>query len=208
VTQHNVHQFHTRCRTIPCVLCGTIHPGHIHGYVERKYRDREHQENVTIIIPVIICPGTRVRGIQYTKRLLPDFLVPRSVIRLDHLMEAAALPTKEQTTDRVCEILGCIDPRTARSGISGLNNAIRRVSLDLAYRRSATPELGTLPASTPDTSPFDHLSVLYQAEQGGQQRAGRDAAPLPLLVEFLQAAMWHHPGNGPSGCVSHPEYPP
>lgn len=190
------------------MLCGTIHPGRIHNHVYRNYRDRESLENIRIVIPVIICVLAQEQGMQYTKRLLPEFLTPRSVIRLDHLREAAALPPEKCTPDRICEILGCIDPRTARRLLSDLNDAIRRVSLELACRRSTTPELGTLPTSTPDTSTLVRLSVLYQAEQDAQHRIGREAVPLPSCAVFLQAAMRKRPEKKPSSCVSHPGCPP
>jgi len=47
--------------------------------------------------------------------LLPEFLILRSVIRLDYLFEAAELSAEDRITERVCEILGSIDPRTARN---------------------------------------------------------------------------------------------
>lgn len=203
-----MYQFHTRSLTVPCSLCGAIHPGRIHGYVSRSYRVRERLENTRIVIPVIICSRARDQEKQYTKRLLPDFLVPRSVIRLDHLMEAGALAPEERSSDRICEILGCIDSRTARRRLSDLNDAIRRASLRLACRRSTSPELGALPTSTPDTSRMVRLLVLYQAEEDAQYRAGSDAATLPSPAAILQAVMWQHSGKRPSSNVSHPNHPP
>ncbi len=174
----------------------------------RNYRDRERRENRPIVVPVIICSLAQEQGKQYTKRLLPEFLTPRSVIRLDHLLEAAALPAEERTADRVCEILGCIDPRTARRRLAALNGAINHVTLELSYRRASTPELGALPANDPDTAPLDHLQMLYQGEQEAQDRAGRAAAPLATLAAFLQAAMRKLPQKKPSSCVSLSGCPP
>ena len=105
-------------------MCETVHPGHINGYVDRNYRDRETRENIQIIIPVIFCSWAQEQGKQYTKRLLPEFLIPPSVIRLDYLLEAAEVSAEERTTERVCEILGCIDPRTAGRLLAALNDAV------------------------------------------------------------------------------------
>ena len=176
--------------------------------MNRKYRDRKSRENTSIVILVIICLNARDQGKQYTKRLLPEFLTPRSVIRLDYLQEAAALPPEEQKPDRVCEILGCIDPRTAHRRLSELNDAITRVTVELACLRSSTPELGALPTGTPDTHPMSFLSLLYQSEQEARNRAGRDSAPLPSRAEFLQAAMGKRPEKKPSTCVSPAGCPP
>ena len=65
--------------------------------MRRKYREREQQENVAIIIPVILCLVARAQKTQYTKRLLPEFLIPHSVIRLDNLLEAAELAETERS---------------------------------------------------------------------------------------------------------------
>ena len=202
-----VHQFHTRCRTIPCALCGTVHSGRIHGYVERKYRDRDQHENVSITIPVIICRVALSRCMQYTKRLLPEFLTPHSVIRLDHLLEAAYLPKSERTEDAVCHLLGCIDPRTARHQISRLTIAINAVSLDLAGRRAAMPELGDLPESKPVTPPMERLLVLFEAELRAGERAGGMYSH-PSLRQLLQAAMGKDPGTKPLNHASPLAQPP
>jgi len=202
-----VHQFHTRCRTAPCALCGTIHAGRIHGYVKRNYRDRKHQENLTINIPVIICPVARARGTQYTKRFLPEFLTPHSVIRLDYLLEAADLPENERTENAVCDLLGCIDPRTARHQISRLTIAIKRVSLDLAGRRAAMPELGDLPESTSETPPMERLLMLFEAELRAGERAGGMYSH-PSLRQLFQAAMGKDPGTKPLNHASPLAQPP
>jgi len=176
--------------------------------VNRNYRDRESRENVSIVIPVIICLYARDQGNQYTKRLLPEFLTPGSVIRRDYLQEAAALPPEEQHPDRVCEILGCIDPRTARTLLSRLNDAIDRVTLELSHRRASTPELGVLPVSTPDTSRWEYLRMVYRAEDDARVRAGSSGTQLPPLWSFLQAAMGKQPEKKPLSSVSHSGRPP
>jgi hypothetical protein len=202
-----VEQFHTRCLTNPCALCGTIHAGRIHGYVRRNYRDRERQENITITIPVIICRVARARGTQYTRRFLPEFLTPHSVIRLDYLLEAADLPEGDRTEDAVCELLGCIDPRTARYQMRRLTSAIRAVSLDLAWRIAATPELGDLPESKPVTPPKERLLMLFDAQLRAGERAGAMYSP-PSLRQLLQAAMRKAPGTKPLNRASPLAQPP
>jgi hypothetical protein len=175
--------------------------------VERKYRDREQQENASITIPVIICPVAFSRRTQYTKRLLPDFLTPHSVIRLDYLLEAADLPEGERTEDAVCDLLGCLDPRTARHQISRLTIAINAVSLDLAGRRAAMPELGDLPESKPVTPPMERLLVLFEAELRAGERAGGMYSH-PSLRQLLQAAMGKDPGTKPLNHASPLAQPP
>mgnify|MGYP006276523789 CR=1 FL=1 len=184
-----------------------IHAGRIHGYVKRKYRDREQQENLTINIPVIICPVARARGTQCTKRFLPESLTPHSVIRFDYLMEAADLPESERTENVVCDLLGCIDPRTARHQMRRLSTAIDALSLDLARWRAATPELGDPPQSTPETPPMERLLMLFDAELRAGERAGAMCL-LPPLRQLLQAALRKVPGMKPSNHASPLAQPP
>lgn len=186
-----------------------VHPGRIHGYVERKFRDRELGENVTIIIPVILCPIARARAekSQYTKRLLPDFLTPNSVIRLDYLLEAVDLPKAKRSTDAVCDLIGCLDPRTARHQMRRLAVAINAVSLDLTARRAATPELGELAQISPGTPPEQRLAILFDSQIRAGQRAGRLPAS-PSVRQLLQAAMGPHGTTRPSNRASSHVHPP
>jgi hypothetical protein len=138
--------------------------------VQRKYRDRERGENATIIIPVIMYPVARSEGTQYTKRLLPEFLIPHSVIRLGYLLEASSLPKKNRTETAVCDLIGCLDRRTARHQMRRLTTAIEMVSMDLARRRAATPELGDLPEISPGTAPGHRLGALCRLRKPWDRR--------------------------------------
>ena len=130
--------------------------------MERKYRDREHQENLTIIVPVIICPVARARGTQYTKRLLPEFLIPHSVIRLDYLLEAVDLQGAKRTEAAVCDLLGCLDPRTARHQMRRLPSGDRRSFTGSYPAASSKARPGCdLPEITPDTSAEERFLILF-----------------------------------------------
>ncbi len=130
--------------------------------MKRKYRDRESGESITIIIPVIICLIARARAKQYTKRLLPNSLTSHTVIRLDHLLGAANLPETARTEAAVCDLLGCLDPRTTRYQMRRLTPAIQAVSLELARRRAAIHELGELPERSPETPSGERLVILFE----------------------------------------------
>ena len=184
-----------------------VHRGRIHGYVERKFRDREFRENVTIIIPVIICPEARANGMQHTKRLLPEFLIPHSVMRLDYLLEAADLPKAERSEAAVCDLIGCLDPRTARHQMRRLAMAIETASLDITGRRAATPELGELPQINPGTPPEERLAILFDSEIRAGQRAGSIPAA-PSVRQLLQATMGTQGAPKPSNRASSHVHPP
>lgn len=173
----------------------------------RKHREREQRENDTIIVPVILCLVARAGKRQYTKRLLPEFLIPHSVIRLDNLLEAAELPESERGETAFCELIGCLDPRTARRQLRRLASAIEEVSLDLTRWRAATPELGELPEISPRTPPGERLTILFDSAIRASERAGNLPA-LPAIRQLLQAAMGNRGRRKPSSRVSRAGLPP
>jgi len=188
-------------------LCGEIHQLHVHGYPWRRYRDRDSGENTCIRVISIICPTARAAGEPYTKRLLPDFLIPRCVIRLDHLLEAARVKAHERTVAHTCGILGCIDPRTARTHLTRLDCVADTASLDLAETGASTPHLGSAPDTPPAASSLERLQALICREQEAKVRAGDDTGSINLH-RILQATMWKQSGNKPSPFASASPQPP
>jgi len=77
-----------RYRHAPCVLCGEVHALQVHCYPERKIRDPKEGTNQSILIVSIICEGAKQLGRQYTKRMLPEFVVPECNIRHDRVLVA------------------------------------------------------------------------------------------------------------------------
>lgn len=179
---------------------------HIHGYPLRRVRNRERLDNDTIRIVVILCETARAAGKRYTMRLLPEFLVPGCVIRLDHVEAAYEARSTGAGPDRMCEILGCLDDRTVRRHVACYEQAIKAASLRLAESRAMSPELGELPQITPDASPVDRLKRLWRAEQFASQRRG-ETYPRTLRY-LLQTALGKSRRKKPSGCVSVAARPP
>jgi hypothetical protein len=145
----------------------------------------------------ILCPYAQAAGNQYTLRLLPDFLIPRCVIRLDCVLEVVAQDPRGTDIEETCRLLGCIDVRTGRSHLKRMNRAIETAAVHLAERRAMTPELGELPETTPDKDSFTRLTALYRNEIEAAQRAGGDATPISLR-HILQAALWKPESKKPS----------
>lgn len=185
-----------------------MHPARIHGYPARKVRNPVTGENDQIRVISLWCEASRLAGRPYTIRILPDFLIPRSVIRLDLLIEAAEAPGENLSIDQLCLHLGCIDPRTVRRRLATLHDAVNTVSLELSIRRSAAPELGDIPISTPDTEPLKRCRQLYQREIQACERAGSLIAMLPPLIHLIQATMWKTGVKRPSVYASPEVRPP
>lgn len=145
----------------------------------------------------IICVRSRAAGKQYTLRLLPDFLIPDCVIRLDRVVEAVAEDPSGMDIEKACRVLGCVDERTARSHLKRLKEAMDTIALKLAERRAKTPELGELPETAPDEDSLMRLEALYRNETEAVRRAGGDV-PLLSLGHILQAALWKPGSKKPS----------
>ncbi len=181
-------------------MCGEIHRLHVHGYPHRYYRDRESGENLLICVVAILCPIAQAAGMPYTKRLLPDFLIPRCVSRLDNLVEAAAETEPDRNVEETCRLLGCIDTRTARSHLERFEQAIAAVAVELAKRRAMAPELGELPHTSPENLPLARLQVLYRSESKAVIRSGDGVVPISLR-QILQAVLWKPSRKKPSTCA-------
>ena len=181
-------------------MCGEVHELRIHGYPGRCVRNRERQYNERIRVVVIRCENARAAGKQYTKRVLPDFLIPGCVIRLDHVEQAYKERRRGAGNEQLCRILGCIDDRTVRGHLRRYGEAIEAVTLRLAEKRAMTPELGELPGSTPETSAVERLEDLWRAEVLASRRSGNAADPSGLRYLF-QAVLGKSGLKKPSGCV-------
>ena len=184
-----------------------MHPLGIHAYVHRRVRNRDLGCNESILVVVIRCETARGAGKPYTTRLLPDFLIPGCVIRLDDLQEADKQRRAGARSDRLCTILGCLDDRTVGRHLKRYEEALEAVALRLAERRAMSPELGDLPHTTPDTPSVDRLERLWQAEQFAWQRHGEPFPPLSLRY-LLQTAIGKSKRRKPSSCVSVDARPP
>jgi hypothetical protein len=154
-----------------------------------------------------MCSNAFAAGKQYTIRLVPDFFIPRCVIRLDYLVEAAKEHQHETDIEWACELLGCVDTRTAHRHFERLEKAVGSVVVDLAERRALMPELGELPKTTPETPALTRLETLYDCEIQARVRAG-DSSPHSSLRQQLQAAVWKIFIEKPSGYASGSLRPP
>lgn len=184
-----------------------MHPLRIHAYVQRRVRNRDLGCNESILVVVIRCQNARAAGKAYTMRLLPEFLMPGCVIRLDDLEEAYEAKRVGATNERLCTILGCLDDRTVRRHLKRYGDALGAVALRLAEGRAMSPELGELPQITPDTASMDRLQRLWRAEQLASQRRGEALAAMSLRY-LLQAALGKSRRQKPSSCVSADARPP
>jgi len=156
----------------------------------------------------IICQHAKRQGKPYTKRLLPSFLIPHCLIRLDTVLEARGLEEKgEALIAKACLLLGCIDERTVRRHLAAIDEAIRRVNLQLAGQIALRPELGRLPEHDPQGAHHQRLTTLLKEEKLRALRAGNTRPP-PTLLERLQENWRKESTKKPSNHVISSARPP
>ena len=69
-----------------CLLCARVHPMYIHDYVRRLVRNGATCQNDEIVVCVIICHIAKRNGKQYTKRLLPPFVISECNISRENVI--------------------------------------------------------------------------------------------------------------------------
>ena len=85
---------------------------HIHGYSKRVVRCADGS-NHQFPIAVIICEQAREAGAQYTKRMLPGFVIPECNIRLDLVLQQREQhPTERSARGAAYALIGSACERT------------------------------------------------------------------------------------------------
>lgn len=99
-------------------MCGEVHRLRIHVVVARKIRTEE-ERNTAVLIAAIYCGRARRRGGQYTKRMLPSFVIPRCTITLENVLRYVLGHPEEGAIDydEASYLLGSYDNRTIRKHI-------------------------------------------------------------------------------------------
>ena len=184
-----------RCAAVePCILCNTIHLLTIHSYPERNSRDPATGLNCRMSVVCVSCAVAFAQGRQYTKRCLPDFLVPGCVIRLDATLSAVEAGTSTPAlVEAACVLMGCIDDRTVKRHVALASAAGRRANLHVSEVIARNP--GTMEKSdiTRNMSTGETLRLLLAAIVLGLARKGhrgRTPTELGLVHEF-----WRREGS-------------
>lgn len=169
---------------IPCPLCGEIHELKIHALLERKYRDTQLVINQVTLIPVILCHIAKEKGLPYTKRILPPFLHPFCVVRLDCAMDyLRQYPDGHFHRADALLTLGTGDVRTARRHLRLTLEGIRTAALQVTRILSEQPSYASLGRQRTGQTPVE---VLEEAGEQLQRAAGRlkggGIAPIPVQL--------------------------
>jgi hypothetical protein len=119
--------------------------------------------------------------------MLPEHLIPRSPLRSAKLAELLEGERKPGLTEDACEVLGCIDPRTARKHIRALCAAVDAKLPVIAELSASAP--GPAPAFPPGTNPFVILALLW--DRFLETARGLSGSK---VSESLRPLLWLGPG--------------
>ena len=184
-------------RFVPCLLCGEVHELRIHAMLWRKVRSPEEGENTAIVIVAIICGRAEEAGKQYTKRILPPFVIPYCQIgREGVLAYLHRFPDGRIVYRFGNELLGARDIRTIRRHIATGLATIAAAGLELARLLSGLPAHASLPEPQINQSPAQYLEELSQQMDRAARRAGgsRGSEIPPMVYAHLVSVVERSPG--------------
>lgn len=171
----------------PCPLCGTVHDFHNHGQISRLIRDNTSYENVCISIFVLFCPISKYAKRQYTKRMMPSFVIPECNITLENSMQLAEqFPQKPIDYDKACQILGTYCEATVKRHYQLIMEVLQEAVTFLMIWLAAHPLVSVLPTTTPGTSIFRFFFNTYEALLTSLEKLSGQTDRIPPVI-FIPA---------------------
>jgi hypothetical protein len=147
-------------------------------------RSPEEGENVDITIISIICTTAKEARKQYTKRILPPFIIPYCQIgREGVLAYLKRFPDGRVIYTAGFVMLGARDMRTIRRHITMGLTTVAAATLELARLLSGLPAFATLPQPRLGVSPGEYLPALVeQVDRAARRARGGTASKIPPIV--------------------------
>jgi len=171
-------------RYVACPLCGEVHGLRIHAVPWRNVRSPEVGENIEVTVISIICGRAKEAGGQYSKRILPPFVIPYCQIgRQGVLAYLGQFPDGKIVYRLGNELLGARDIRTIRRHIALGLATVAAAGLELASLLCGVPAHATLPQARLGEPPGQYLQELgEQMELAGRRAGGKPASSMPSIV--------------------------
>lgn len=169
----------------------------MHAVLVRKVRSPERGENVEVTVISIVCLKAKEAGKQYTKRLLPPFLIPYCQISREGVMGyLGRFPDGRVEYAVGLQMLGARDIRTIRRHIAMGLATIGAANLELSSLLSGLPAHATLPEPQLNESPGQYLQELSQQMDWAARRAGasRGSETPPMVYAHLVSVVERSPG--------------
>ena len=150
-----------------------IHEIRIHQYHSRLVRSEITETNIEIIIFSIYCPNAKAEGRQYTKRILPYFVIPECNICLLNAIQFYQIShgVGKIAYEQSAGILGTVNLKTIKRHYDMAANYLLEAIMDLVQFLTTIPNLVTL--EDPRPSDESHLVLLDEYTRLINQAAER-----------------------------------
>ena len=162
----------------------------MHSYIQRLVRcpdGRNHQ----IVIVSIICETAKQAGRQYTKRILPSFVIPECTIRLDlviQLMEKLAAGDAPVDYDQAYALVGSACERTIDRHLGWARRLLAATVLEAIELLATLAPFGVLPEVSVGVAGLPQLHLTL-ANLNAARRSAHGAAARPITVGSLLRAL-------------------
>ena len=137
-------------RQRPCLLCGSRHEPRIHAWCGRLVRCVDGRNHELVIVS-LICAAARRQGKQYTKRMLPWFVIPECNIRLDLVVNLLKLVERDPVAgmrlayEQADAVIGSASERTVARHLGWVRRLVAASVLEASELLSELPAFAALP---------------------------------------------------------------
>ena len=134
----------------PCLLCGCVHRLRIHASCERLVRCADGRNHRLLIVSVI-CEEAKRQRKQYTKRILPWFVIPECNIRLDLVLNLLRLVRRQPDAgtrlayEHGARVIGSVSERTIRRHLGWAQRLIAASTLEASELVAELAPFAALP---------------------------------------------------------------
>jgi hypothetical protein len=178
----------------------------LHAILWRQVRSPETGANTDITIVSIICRRAKKRGRQYTKRLLPPFVIPFCQIGREGVLRYLRRYPQGRIVYRIASaMLGARDRRTIQRHLARGLAELGQAALQLVTLLSQMPAYATVPERGLGQSAVQYLEALAeQMHRAGRRARGGSLPRIPAMVYVHLASLFSRcsrPPAPPLSCV-------
>ncbi len=170
----------------------------IHAYFGRIIINSDNGKNENIKILVILCEIAKQRGDQYTKRMLPAFVIPECNVMLSNVMKYIKQCPQERINYAKAEIiLGIGDHRTIRKHILRGQQIMEETNRELRQVLSGLPSFARLPEQKPGAGRHERLvATVDEIESAITRMHGADRQQVSA-IEYVHVVYIFHRARNP-----------
>lgn len=166
----------------PCLLCGREHAVRIHSYLRRLVRCADGV-NHEIVIVSIVCETAKQAGSQYTKRILPSFVIPECNIRLDLVVRLIEQLAEDEGVnyDQAYALVGSACERTIDRHLDWARRLMAATVLEALELLATLAPFGVLPEVPVGAAALVQLHLTL-ATLNAARRSAHGATAKPITV--------------------------